>query len=364
MKILYGVQATGNGHITRARAMAPALQQQGLEVDYLFSGRSPEKLFDMEPFGDYRCCQGLSFRTHKGKIALWETAKTIQPARFFREVRQLDVSAYDLIISDFEPITAWAGRLADVPVVGLGHQYAFFQPIPQHRGSPLARAVIRWFAPASVRLGLHWHHFDQPILPPIAPINVDMAKVQTEEDLYLVYLPFESLERIRDFLLPFSQYRFAIYHPDAQHRDDGHLLFRPPSRRNFQNTMAKASGVIGNAGFGLASEALQMGKKLLIKPLAGQPEQQSNALALELLERAQTMDKLDNSIAEQWLQQGPVHRVQYPDVAEAVAQWLAAGELDSVSELATELWRKSSCLESRAFAINMLGEWLYLPELN
>ena len=54
MRILYGVQATGNGHITRARVMAPALRNAGIEVDYLFSGRPADQLFNMEPFGDYQ----------------------------------------------------------------------------------------------------------------------------------------------------------------------------------------------------------------------------------------------------------------------------------------------------------------------
>jgi UDP:flavonoid glycosyltransferase YjiC (YdhE family) len=37
MKILYGVQGTGNGHISRARLMADAFSRRNdVEVDYLF----------------------------------------------------------------------------------------------------------------------------------------------------------------------------------------------------------------------------------------------------------------------------------------------------------------------------------------
>ncbi|MEZ9793074.1 glycosyltransferase family protein, partial [Vibrio splendidus] len=43
MKILYGVQGTGNGHIARARAMAVAFRQQNIDVDFLFSGRDQSK---------------------------------------------------------------------------------------------------------------------------------------------------------------------------------------------------------------------------------------------------------------------------------------------------------------------------------
>lgn len=69
MKVLYGVQATGNGHITRARVMAPALKQAGVDVDYLFSGRPADELFDMELFGDYQTRRGLTFT--------WERAQKL-----------------------------------------------------------------------------------------------------------------------------------------------------------------------------------------------------------------------------------------------------------------------------------------------
>ena len=37
MKILYGVQGTGQGHISRARAMADAFRNLDVEIDWLFS---------------------------------------------------------------------------------------------------------------------------------------------------------------------------------------------------------------------------------------------------------------------------------------------------------------------------------------
>ena len=48
MKILYGVQGTGNGHIARARAMSEAFKAHEVQVDFLFSGREPDKYFSME----------------------------------------------------------------------------------------------------------------------------------------------------------------------------------------------------------------------------------------------------------------------------------------------------------------------------
>jgi hypothetical protein len=41
MKILFGIQGTGNGHISRAREIVPLLQQYG-EVDLIVSGTEAE----------------------------------------------------------------------------------------------------------------------------------------------------------------------------------------------------------------------------------------------------------------------------------------------------------------------------------
>ena len=67
MKILYGVQGTGNGHIARARAMAVAFRQQNIDVDFLFSGRDESKYFSMEAFGNYQTRSGLTFTANRGR---------------------------------------------------------------------------------------------------------------------------------------------------------------------------------------------------------------------------------------------------------------------------------------------------------
>jgi len=65
MRLLYGVQGTGNGHISRCRTLAQALGRHGVEVDYLLSGRARDDYFDMQSFGDFRARQGLTF-SHPG----------------------------------------------------------------------------------------------------------------------------------------------------------------------------------------------------------------------------------------------------------------------------------------------------------
>ena len=339
MKILYGIQGTGNGHITRARAMAAALARRNAQVQFLVSGRPREQLFVMEPFGDYWWREGLTFRSKRGRIVLSETLIKSSPVQLAQDIRALKTRAFDLIVTDYEPVTAWAGRLSRVPVLGLGHQYAFSQPIPQVRGSRVDRLVLKSFAPANIELGLHWHHFNCPILPPIAPVSgIDIPPQGPNRRPILVYLPFESRREITQLLAPFAPQDFVIYHPEARVRKIKNLDWRTPSRTGFPQDLAACGGVICNAGFELASETLQLGKKILVKPLAGQVEQKSNALALEHLGWGRSMQTLDAQAVAAWLESDFAVQVDYPDTAAQVAAFILGGAKGSREELATKLW--------------------------
>ena len=117
MKILYGVQGTGNGHITRARAMQVALAAAGIEVDWVFSGRERSRFFDMQAFGDFKVFKGLSFATKAGKVDMIKTFAEASLHQMYQDIRTLDLTRYQLVISDFEPVVAW-GAQAGHPMSG------------------------------------------------------------------------------------------------------------------------------------------------------------------------------------------------------------------------------------------------------
>ena len=136
----------------------------------------------------------------------------------------------------------------------------------------------------------------------------------------------------------FKDHLFVIYGPYARYQSHGHIQLKPLSREGFQVDLSTASGVICNAGFELASEAIQLGKKLLVKPLHGQMEQLSNARALEELQLAMTMDSLDTKAVRQWLTGFKGKRVVYPDVAKAIVDWLQYSNKKDTQILADTLW--------------------------
>ncbi len=338
MKIFYGVQGTGNGHIARARAMALALKKRNVEVDFLFSGRDKNKYFSMESFGEYQTRSGLTFVSDNGKVNYFKSARETHLTELMRDIRQLDLSGYDLVINDFEPISAWAARKQNVPCLGLSHQNAFRYPIPLKGASWLDKQIIERFAPADFHIGLHWYHFEQPILPPI--VHTSSQDIASEAFI-LVYLPFERLSVISELLFRFTNHTFVCYHPEVTDIESvENIELRPLSHECFQQDLHRCSGVMANGGFELPSEAMSLGKKLLLKPLDGQFEQQSNVATLEMLGLASSMDYLDASVVRNWLDEKQADRVVYPDVASAICDWLLQGNWNDQQQLCQGLWRQ------------------------
>ena len=198
-------------------------------------------------------------------------------------------------------------------------------------------------APADIPVGLHWHHFGSPILPPIAPVST--VDTPSDKNTVLVYLPFENLDEIKSILKTFGKDRFVIYHPEATPEETDNLVIKSLSRTGFHQDLLLTSGVLCNSGFELPSEALQLGKKLLVKPVRGQMEQLSNAIALEELEYGWSTEGLDQKMINDWLKLPSDTQVIFPDVAGRIAQWVADGMQEPMKNLTQSLWQETQVLE-------------------
>jgi uncharacterized protein (TIGR00661 family) len=345
MKILFGVQATGNGHIARSKEVIRHLKGLGHDVHVLFSGQNPSRLRELECFEPYDVRNGLTFQTHRGRLQLFKTAAHLNLFRFYREIRNEDASGYDLVITDFEPITARLSRRFNIPSIAFGHQYAFAHKVPVAGWQPLSLWVLHNFASADVSVGLHWHHFGFPILPPIVPDTLQ-SSVTADPQKVLVYLPFEHPADVENLLAPFESHHFYIYGSGVirQAVDRNHLHFRPHSRTGFLQDLQDCSGVICNAGFELLSEALHIGKKLLVKPLLGQMEQQANALAVGRLKLGAVMSALNRRQVETWLDRPAIAPMGYPSVARLIAEWIDGGKWDKIDQMAVDAWSRTQGL--------------------
>lgn len=321
MKILYGVNGFGNGHVTRSRIMAKELSLFGHDVTYLFSGRDKDKYFDMEQFGEniiYK--KGLEFKIKNGKVNYFKTLIDNDITTLLRDIDNLDLSEYDLVISDYEPITAWAAKLHGKTSIGIGHQYAFDKKIPLSHTNSLSLWLMNHYAPVNIKLGLHWDKFDQDILPPI----IENLKTNvTVDNKIVVYLPFEDIDNLSYIFSLIDDYNFYVFTNNIPEKEYQNIIIKPLSKNGFLRELKSCYGVICNAGFELASETIHLNKKLLVKPVAGQMEQHSNAAALEELNYGKVVNQFTYLNIKSWLILEKIKKLpKYPNVAKEIVTWL------------------------------------------
>ncbi|MFN2353082.1 MAG: glycosyltransferase family protein [Desulfopila sp.] len=347
MNILYGVQTTGNGHIIRSKAMIQALQQRGHDVHALLSGCTQKKILDVTAFHSVERKNGLTFVVENGRIRYLKTAFQLNFLSFYKDITTFDGGCYDLVITDYEPITARIATRNKIPSIGIGHLYAFQHRVPIARSNPFPKLIMNHYAPAKYPLGLHWHHFDQPILPPTIPEDIlHCSPGNREKDHYLVYLPFEDVGEVVTTLAKLPQYTFRIYANVERPRLEGRITILPFSRDGFIKDLAACRGVICNAGFSFISEALHLGKKILTKAVVGQLEQQSNALALEHLQLGTAVTAITPAIIERWMSTSAPSPLNFPNVIPLLVDWITSESYDDYNELIAQAWGETSICQA------------------
>ncbi len=342
MRILYGIQTTGRGHIVRGRALVKELINEGHTVNIILSGPPLKDSWIPEYFHNYNHFKGLTYVVEQGRINIPKSAKDLDITQFIQDIKKFDPEDYDIVVTDYEPITSRFAQINKIPSIGVGHLYAFIHKVPMPViPNPLHFLIMRYFAPAKYPIGLHWHHFNAPILPPTIPSDVRNADI-IKENKIIVYLSFESLDDITKLCSPFPAYEFYIYYPTDTPYDMENLHVRPLSREKFQNDLSDAVGVIANSGFSLSSEAIHLGKKLLSKPVLYQTEQEANAKALEHLNLGTVMKDLNPKIMEQWLSAPRPVAANYPtNTFTELAKWISRGDYENTNDLIDRMWDRT-----------------------
>jgi uncharacterized protein (TIGR00661 family) len=282
MKILYAIQGTGNGHVSRAREIIPILKKKG-DVDILISGIQSD--IDL-PFPIKYKFKGLSFIFgKKGGIDLLETYKKGSLISLYNEIKLFPIEQYDLIISDFEPVSAWAAKLKNKVCVGLSHQSAVINkksPKPKYK-DPAGKAVLKYYAPVSYSFGFHFKQYDKHIFTPVIREQIRFANPK-KSGHYTVYLPAYGDDRLIEILSRVENVQWQIFSKHCNKvKTINNIKIQPINNEYFVKSMVNSIGVLCGAGFETPAEALFLKKKLLVIPMKGQYEQQCNAASLREL---------------------------------------------------------------------------------
>ncbi len=328
MKILYAIQGTGNGHLARAEDVVPALSKHG-KLDLFVSGAQADiKL----PFPIKYKSKGLSFYFGKGGgVDLIKTFKKNSSRDVFKEIKDFPVEKYDLIVNDFEPITAWACRRKGIPCVSLSHQSALLSPKvpkPKHY-DPVGDWILKHYAPTPAHIGFHFTAFDKHIYTPVIRSGVRLAN-NTQRDHYTVYLPAYDDRKLVTILSKLPHVRWHIFSKHTKKTYHiGKLSVYPVNKEEFEASMTSAQGILCGAGFETPAEALYLHKKLMVVPMKNQYEQHYNAAALKQL-GVPVLKNVKKKRLEQiadWIESKELIDIHYPDITEqAVAEAILLGK--------------------------------------
>jgi len=317
-KILFGVAGEGFGHSSRSELIGRWFLDRGHEVMFAASGKSLAYLAPLFP-GRVQEVYGLHFIIKEGQIQPISTLvdNIVHYRKGFLTNRRLFSSAVadfapDLVISDFEPFSAWWAFRHRMPCVFVDNEHlltmAKLEQVPGRMDRLKARVVTRGYH-TRAKAYVIMNFFKAPLKSrravfanPVIRKQVMDLKVQTQSHI-TVYSTDSRPETRQKLISVFSQFPshpFYIYGfpVEDQHRN---CTFKKISTTGFLADLAAGSGVVASAGLSLLSECLYLKKRMLMVPIQGQFEQKVNAVYAERLGIAHQVNQINTDNLSRFL---------------------------------------------------------------
>ena len=319
-KILYGVAGEGFGHSSRSELLGKRLVKAGHEVVFAASRKSYRYL---KPTfrKQVREVYGLCFHYSNGKVRPLQTAlRNVSGYRKGRVVNHRLLGEFtkrfhpDLVISDFEPFSAWWAWRNRVPCVSIDHEHFLTcceldRDLPHWRQRLIAQTVTRGyhtFANAYVILNFFKTKLTQKnsiLTPPVVRDIVRQHQASQGEHI-VMYSTDSSQEQYDKILNAFSAHKDHCFFIYGFNRSEGrgNCLFKKTSSENFIQDLSSSRAVVATAGFTLLSECLYFKKPMLLIPVQEQYEQILNSLYIQKLGLGQQTQTIDSNTIGSYLQ--------------------------------------------------------------
>ncbi|MEI6588017.1 MAG: MJ1255/VC2487 family glycosyltransferase [Candidatus Moraniibacteriota bacterium] len=324
-KILYGVAGEGTGHAMRAKEITNYLLSLGHQVKIVSYDRGYKNLSSLF---DVMEIEGLGFSFENNQVRYIETF--IKNGKKLKEIlgSYVDVDRLvkefrpNIIITDFEPTCAVAARTNRIPLISIDNQHfisgtAIEYPKKYAKEALMTNAFVQLFVPnAKKYLALTFvkeRIINKKVLlfSPILRKEV-IALKPTTGNYILVYLT-AGFEGAVEYLEGINC-QFVVYGLGRVGREKN-IVYKKPSQEEFLDDLCRCRGIIANAGFGLISEALYLGKPYFAIPLKNHFEQIINAYYLEKMGYGVFCEKMTMRVINDFLDKISEYQInleQYP----------------------------------------------------
>lgn len=333
-RIIYGVAGEGFGHSSRSHLIGQHLIEAGNDVMFVASRKAYTYLKRYFGSGVHEIF-GLSLAFSDRRLSCVKTVATnlanfrrpyFETRDFLR--KSFDTFSPDLVISDFEPFSAWWAWRNEIPFVSIDHEHLLTNCRLKHN-------LRNWYPRLTSALVTRGHYFgasayvvlnffrasvkdDSTILaPPVVRPVVQSYASEREEHILLYSSDRTGRERLLDTLQNAPDYRFYIYGYNES-SEVGNCVFKRTSTEGFLEDLASCRGVIATAGFSLISECLHFKKRMLLLPIVGQYEQMVNGRYVEALGLGLSRNRFDADVLGEFLDRvdeplGSDQRILWPD---------------------------------------------------
>ncbi len=269
MRILFGIQLTGNGHINRSLRLIYELRKLGHTVDICVSG-SGASINSVEY--QYRFRGYSIYPNNSGGVNWIKTIFKTNPIKVIIDSIKLKTSKYDLVVSDFEPVSVLSSFLHSTKCITICNQ----NEILNKRFNIFRKLFIKIFTLRSKRLSYSYNPENQDSYLPI--ISEKVCNGQSyDAGFNLVYLPYLDTNRIYKEIVKYGKGNWKIYTKDVIKSEFKNIKICKTDTTTFTKDLLSCRGIITASGFSTTSEALILGKKLWSIPLKGQFEQKFNS---------------------------------------------------------------------------------------
>jgi len=317
-KIVYAVAGEGFGHSSRSQLIGKRFLDAGHEVVFAGSMKSLEYL--KEYFGDrVHPVFGLSFVHDEGKINHFKTV-IHNVGGFFeknRVNRKLFKEIYkpfkpDLVITDFEPFSAWWAWRHGVPFISIDHEHLLTHYNVESKRKDWYPRFAAWVVTRFYYFGAFSYvvinFFKERVrsrnavlAPPV--LRSVIRQIRSSDGGHIVFYVTngKNPDKLVNVFSAFTDRQFYIYGFN-KYEERGNCIFKERSTEGFLKDLASSRGVIATAGFSLISECLYFRKRMLLLPVSGQFEQITNAHYVEKLDLGMSVNELTRENVNQFLE--------------------------------------------------------------
>ena len=309
-KFLFVVQGEGRGHLTQAISLREILEEAGHEIVAIMVGLPTNRTIPSFFFDEISCPiisfenPSLTYSSNKENLSvsktIWKGISGI--GRFSKSIRKIDeiVQTYqpDAIINFYDLLTGIYNFFyrPTIPMICVGHQYLLLK---KDFIFPKNSAIDKFFlnlntqitalrATKKLALSFNKRENDEEnkitVVPPLLRSAIKkMFSQKSDEPFILVYM---TIPAMADRLIKWHQQNpKTVIHcfcdriqAEDEFKCEANLTFHKINGQKFLDKMQQCAGLVTTAGFESVSEAMYLGKPVMMIPVKNHFEQACNAL--------------------------------------------------------------------------------------